>query len=110
MLSLGIVLASILILASILSYVAAVSIPFQNCIEDYISAIKIVVNFSLKEDNEPNARHPKPVLNPLSNTTTIEVNGGRKGILFLESVDLVQEIDSVPELWVSFQGCGFSGH
>ncbi|KAJ7314101.1 hypothetical protein JRQ81_006036 [Phrynocephalus forsythii] len=59
-------------------------INITNCIEDYISAIKVLVNFSIKEDNELNNKHPKPVLNPLSNATTIEIpfekNCGTDGV------------------------------
>uniref|UniRef100_A0ABM5EIH2 Integrin alpha-L isoform X1 n=1 Tax=Pogona vitticeps TaxID=103695 RepID=A0ABM5EIH2_9SAUR len=72
-------------------------INITNCIEDYISAIKVVVNFSLKDDNKTSNRHPKPVLNPLSNTTTIEIpfekNCGTDGVC-------------IADMRISFSGSG----
>ncbi|XP_061446390.1 integrin alpha-L isoform X2 [Rhineura floridana] len=49
------------------------SIHITNCIEDYISPIKVFMNFSLEDDNNPNKGNLRPVLSPLSNTTTVEI-------------------------------------
>ncbi|XP_042327562.1 integrin alpha-L [Sceloporus undulatus] len=59
-------------------------INITNCIEDYISPIKLFMNFSLSSDKDHNERHPKPVLNPLSNMTIVEIpftkNCGTDGV------------------------------
>ncbi|KAH0626368.1 hypothetical protein JD844_001310 [Phrynosoma platyrhinos] len=59
-------------------------INITNCIEDYISPIKLFMNFSLSSDKNHNEGHPKPVLNPLSNMTIIEIpftkNCGTDGV------------------------------
>ncbi|XP_053219434.1 integrin alpha-L isoform X1 [Podarcis raffonei] len=49
------------------------SILFKSCIEDYISPIKLFMNFSLGRDNNPSNGHPRPVLSPLSNAVTVEI-------------------------------------
>ncbi|XP_060112619.1 integrin alpha-L [Heteronotia binoei] len=55
-----------------------------NCIEDYISSIKVFVNFSLIDDEDPNKGDLGPILNPLSNRTTVEIpfekNCGEDGV------------------------------
>nr|XP_008119196.1 PREDICTED: integrin alpha-L isoform X2 [Anolis carolinensis] len=49
------------------------TINITNCIEDYISPIKLFVNFSLSSDEDHDESHPRPVQNSLSNTTTVEI-------------------------------------
>ncbi|XP_054848789.1 integrin alpha-L [Eublepharis macularius] len=49
------------------------TIHIPNCLEDYISDIKVFVNFSLNDDSNQNKRDLGPILNPLSNTTTVEI-------------------------------------
>ncbi|XP_066486473.1 integrin alpha-L [Tiliqua scincoides] len=49
-------------------------IHFLNCLEDYVSPIKVFVNLSLESDGEPNKMYPRPFLNPQSNRTTTEVH------------------------------------
>ncbi|KAM3821694.1 integrin alpha-L isoform 2-T2 [Vipera latastei] len=48
-------------------------INITNCIEDYLSAIKLLVNFSLEEDGLLKSGPPRPILNPLSNRTMVEI-------------------------------------
>ncbi|XP_025033202.1 integrin alpha-L-like, partial [Python bivittatus] len=48
-------------------------INITNCIEDYLSAIKLLVNLSLEEDGELKNGPPRPILNPLSNRTVVEI-------------------------------------
>ncbi|XP_062994414.1 integrin alpha-L [Elgaria multicarinata webbii] len=52
-------------------------INITNCIEDYLSPIKVLVNYSLRDDNEPSKGHPRPVLNPLKNRTMVEIPFGK---------------------------------
>ncbi|XP_044303916.1 integrin alpha-L [Varanus komodoensis] len=48
-------------------------INITNCIEDYLSPIKVMVDYSFVDDNEPTKGHPKPVLNSLKNRTVAEI-------------------------------------
>ncbi|XP_058035416.1 integrin alpha-L [Ahaetulla prasina] len=48
-------------------------INITNCIEDYLSAIKLLVNLSLEEDGVLKSGSPRPILNPLSNRTMVEI-------------------------------------
>ncbi|XP_013922788.1 PREDICTED: integrin alpha-L [Thamnophis sirtalis] len=48
-------------------------INITNCIEDYLSAIKLLVNLSLEEDDLLKTGLPRPILNPLSNRTMVEI-------------------------------------
>ncbi|XP_070584984.1 integrin alpha-L [Erythrolamprus reginae] len=48
-------------------------INITNCIEDYLSAIKLLVNFSLEEGTLQKIRTPRPILNPLSNQTMVQI-------------------------------------
>ncbi|KAL8176601.1 UNVERIFIED_CONTAM: hypothetical protein K2H54_036848, partial [Gekko kuhli] len=59
-------------------------IHIPNCIEDYITSIKVFVNFSLNDDKDPNKGDLSPILNPLSNRTSVEIpfekNCGEDGV------------------------------
>ncbi|XP_026538058.1 integrin alpha-L [Notechis scutatus] len=48
-------------------------INITNCIEDYLSPIKVLVNLSLEEDSALKSGPPRPFLNPLSNRTMVEI-------------------------------------
>ncbi|XP_063157449.1 integrin alpha-L [Candoia aspera] len=48
-------------------------INITNCIEDYLSAIKLLVNLSLEEDGQLKNGPPRPILNPLNNRTVVEI-------------------------------------
>ncbi|CAM5148790.1 unnamed protein product [Natator depressus] len=58
-------------------------IQISNCIEDYITAIKISLHFALQEDGGL-SRTPSPVLNPLYNSSATEIpfekNCGEDGV------------------------------
>lgn len=49
-------------------------IYFLNCLEDYVSPVKVFVNLFFEYDGEPNQLNPRPFLNPQSSKTTIEVH------------------------------------
>ncbi|XP_065258833.1 integrin alpha-L-like [Emys orbicularis] len=58
-------------------------IQISNCLEDYVTAIKVSLRFALQEDDGP-SRTPRPVLNPLYKSSATEIpfqkNCGEDGV------------------------------
>ncbi|XP_053883484.1 integrin alpha-L-like [Malaclemys terrapin pileata] len=58
-------------------------IQISNCLEDYVTEIKVSLRFALQEDDGP-SRTPRPVLNPLYKSSATEIpfekNCGEDGV------------------------------